>query len=198
MAGIPGIDVIAPSIIHDPVAVFKNIYADIDRPTIVIEDKALYGQKLFVFRDGKIGDFFVSEENAAFPLITMSLDPDETADVAILTYGGLVKDAITAAEKLMMEEEILAKIIVFTRISPVNYSAVVKEIGDISKITTVEAGTERVGWGAEIVAAISERTQNKKFKRIAAVNLPIPCNKFLEDQMIPDSDMIIKEIKKFK
>ena len=198
MVGIPGIDVIAPSIIHDPIAIFANVYEGIDRPTIVIEDKALYGQRLLISKDGKIGDFFVEEEKAAFPLISLMLDTDETADVAVLTYGGLVKDAMEAAEKLMMEDEILVKIIVFTRISPVDYSSLIDRIGDVEKIVTVEGGTERVGWGAEIISAISERTSNKKFKRIASVNLPVPCNKSLEEQMIPGTEMIVRTIKKFE
>lgn len=196
MVGIPGIDVLAVSPIHSPKALLKNIFTHIDKPTILIEEKALYGQRLLVCKDGKMDDFYVSQENTAYPLISLTMDPDEDADVAILTYGGMTRDVIAVARKLMMENEILAKIIVFTRLSPIDYTSVIDMIGNTRTIVTVEAGTKEAGWGAEVISSLSERLENCKFARCATPDLPIPCNKPLEETMIPGDKSIYTTIKK--
>ena len=124
------------------------------------------------------------------------MDPDEEPDVAILTYGGMTKDAMDAAERLMMENEILAKVVIFTRLSPIDYDKVIESIGNAKVIVTVEAGTREAGWGAEVISSLSERLENRKYARCATIDLPIPCNKPLEEAMIPGANMIYSTIKK--
>lgn len=196
MVGIPGVDVLAISPLHSPKALLKNIFANMDKPTVLIEEKALYGQRLLVCKDGKVDDFYVEQDNTAYPLITLTMDPDEEPDVAILTYGGMTKDAMEAAEKLMMENEVLAKIVIFTRLSPIDFDSVVEAVGEAKSIITVEAGTREAGWGAEVISSLSERLENRKYARCATVDLPIPCNKQLEEAMIPAAKMIYTTIKK--
>ncbi len=196
MVGIPGVDVLAISPVHNPKALLKNIFTFIDKPTILIEEKALYGQRLLVNKNGMIGSFYVKQEEKAYPMITLTMDEDDEADVAILTYGGMTEDAMEAAEKLMMENEILAKIVLFTRLSPVDYDAVVEIIGNTKAIVTVEAGTKEAGWGSEMISSLSERLENCKYARCATPDFPIPCNKPLEDAMIPGSNTIYSTIKK--
>lgn len=196
MVGIPGVDVLAISPVHSPKVLLRNIFKNIDKPTVLIEEKALYGQRLLVCKDGMIDNFYVEQEDNAYPIITMTMDKEEVPDVAILTYGGMTKDAMEAAEKLMMENEILAKIVIFTRLSPINYDAVTAIIGDAKAIVTVEAGTREVGWGSEVISSLSERLENRKYARCATPDIPIPCNKPLEEAMIPSSKTIYSTIKK--
>ena len=195
LVGIPGIDVIALSPLHDPVVLYRNLRTNITKPTVIIEDKALYGQRLLEVHDGMYEGFYVNETNEAYPIISLTMDTSETPDVAIITYGGLTKEAISVAEKLMMEEEILAKVIIISKLNEIDFDKLVEIVGNTKKIVVAEAGTHAAGWGAEIVASLSERLESRKYIRIAAPNLPIPCNKVLEDIMIPDANIIYRTIK---
>ena len=196
MVGIPGIDVVALSPLHDPKMLIDSIFKHIDKPTILIEDKALYGQRLLPIVNDKMGDFYVEEENSVFPIISLTMDKNSIPDVAIVTYGGMTKDAMDAAEKLMYDNDLLAKIVVLTRLSPVDYEDLLEKVHNIPLIVTVEAGTLRGGWGAEIISSLGERTKNKRFLRVATPDFPIPCNKQLEEKMIPNAESIYKSIKK--
>lgn len=197
LVGVPGIDVLALSPIIDVEKLYTILFEHIDKPTVVVEDKALYGQRLYVEKDGKIGDFYAKQTESLYPMFILSMDEDDYADVAIITYGGMVRDAMEAAEELMMKDEIVAKIIVLTKISSVDYRQLSENIGNTPIVYVVEPGTRDVGWSSEIITGLVEQYSiQRRYNRICSPNLPIPCNKSLEDAMIPNKQSIYDNIKK--
>lgn len=195
LIGIPGIDVIALSPLHNLTQLYRNIYSNLAFPTVLIEDKTLYGQRMWkVDEDNMYKNFYVRQEQTRYPMITMSMDEEEEPEVVILTYGGMTISAAEAADKLMMQDEILSKIVVMTRLNHIDYDSLCAQIGDAKCIVTVEPGTKESGWGAEIISTLAECLPNKKYKRIATLDLPVPCNKSLENEIIPNSDNIYQTI----
>ena len=111
LIGIPLIKVLALSMFHDPKIFYQTLFEQIAEPTIVIENKKLYGEKLPVITDGRYLNFFIEEvNNYGYSTLHLSMDLNSKPDVYIITYGGMVKDAIDAAEELMLQEEAFAVI----------------------------------------------------------------------------------------
>jgi 2-oxoisovalerate dehydrogenase E1 component len=195
ISGIPDIQVISFSLIHDPIELWTRIIKHIVKPTIVIEDKVAYGECLYSVKNGHFKEFFVLEENEIFPVIRLTFDLEENADAVIITYGPSLKIAIDAANKLMFEDEIMVDIIINTSINPLHYDYLRNEIRNINLIVTLEEGTGKNCIGADIISNIAQFYQNKRYGCITAKETVIPCNKSLEDYMLPDVGNVISLIK---
>lgn len=193
LVGIPCIKVLALSCILNAHAFYKQLVNAIQEPTVVIENKMLYGQKLWKIVNGRYRDFTVKEINHyGYPTFIFSLDSD-TPDAYIITYGGSVADAIQASEELMMQFELQIDIIVLSQLSPIPILDL-KGISDVP-IFTVEEGTYTAGIGAELISVFAENKLGKTFHRIATPDIPIPNGIVLENQIIPNKDIIMKRIK---
>lgn len=196
LAGMPNLRVLALSRIHDAGLLVSNILEKIKLPTVLIENKKLYGEKLYVEDNGKIDIFHVTEAGGAFPVYKLTIDKEEIADVVIVTYGGSTEIALEAAKELMIRDELLVNIIVHTQISPVDTQTMIKYIGDCVNIVALEEGTLRNGWGAEIIAKLAETLKGRKYARIAALDCVIPCGEELERNVLPGKNRVLEEIRR--
>lgn len=196
LTGIPNLRVLALSRVHNAGLLVSNILKKIKSPTVLIEDKKLYGEKLDVEDNGKIDVFYVAEEGGTFPVYNLTIDKQESADVVIVTYGGGAEIAMEAAKELMMRDELLVNIVVHTQISPVDMRIMMSYIGDCANIVSLEEGTLRNGWGAEIIAQLAETLKGRKYARIAALDCVIPCGEELERNVLPDKNKVIEEIRR--
>jgi 2-oxoisovalerate dehydrogenase E1 component len=195
ISGIPNIQVISLSLLHDPIILWNRIIKHTVKPTIVIENKVAYGECLYPVKNGRFKEFFVLEENEIFPVIRLTFDPEENADAVIITYGTSLKIAIDAANKLMFEDEIMVDIIINTSINPLHYDYLKNEIRNVNLIVTLEEGTSKNCIGTEIISDIVQSYQNKRYACITAKETVIPCNKSLEDYVLPDTGQVISLIK---
>lgn len=198
LVGMPNLRVLAFSKIHNVGALVCKILNGINAPVILIENKKMYGEKLYIEKAGKINMFYVVESEDTFPVYRLTLDEEESPDVTIITYGSGVDIAMEAAIELMMGDELLVNIIVHTCLSPLNTEAMVEYIGDCKNIVSLEEGTLRNGWGAEIIAQLAEKLYGCRYKRIAAENCVIPCGAELERKVLPDKDKIVREVRRMK
>jgi 2-oxoisovalerate dehydrogenase E1 component len=194
--GIPELTVVALSPIHNCGEVLKRSVQYSDSPLLLIENKKLYGEKLYQCKNGMIEDFYVQESKSLFPTFNLTLDSTSNANVAIVAYGGMVKEAMKAAKSLLIKDEILMNIIVPTMISPYPIDEITSFMRRIPAVGTLEEGTIRLGWGAELIASLSERKAAERYFRIASKNLPIPCSVELEKYVIPDASIIEKEVRR--
>ena len=186
LIGIPNLNIIALSPIHDPARIYQNLFQNIKSPTIVIENKTLYAERI-----PKLENFKIEEKNST---IKLSLD-ESKPDVCLITYGGMVKETLIAAERLMLEEEIQVDVIVISQLSPLPIEDFEELIPRDSVIGIVEEGTRTAGIGAEIIASLLENRIGSKFFRIATPDLPIPNGVPLESQIIPNSQKIFEGVK---
>ena len=193
---VPGLEIIAPSLCHKPGEMLENLVNHIKKPTIFVEYKIDYAKKLF---DNKIGSFYIERENIGDynQNITLSLYPNEQPDVLVITYGGNVSIAIEAAEKVFMDDELLANVLVLSSVRPVDEDWIINEVKECGKIVIVEEGNKIGGWGAEVASIIQEKAFHElkcPVQRIGAMDIPIPSSGPMENEMLPSVDLIVKAI----
>lgn len=198
LVGIPDIHVIALSVVHDPVKVYRKVMKQ-SCPVVVIENKLLYSQRLKTVNrkaGNKIDDFYVrfSEGNSMIPVYELSLNCDFSGEVTLITYGGLTQDAMLAATQLMIDEEIGVNVVVLGELSNLPWEEL-KKMVTTPYVITVEEGTMSFGIGAEIIAGLSERQVSERYVRIASPDLPIPNSLLLEKQLLPDTETMINKVR---
>jgi len=196
LVGIPNLRVLALSKIHDAGKMIFEILNTINSPTVLIENKKMYGEKLYLRENEKINLFYIEENGRSFPVYNLSLDKNENADAVIITYGNNTDIAMEASKELMIEYELTVNIIVHTSISPLNVPAMLEYIGNCKNIVSLEEGTLRNGWGAEVISLCAEKLSNRKYCRIAAKDCVIPSGIELESKMLPDKNKIVNEIRR--
>ena len=196
LIGVPGIRVVAMSAPVDPLVFYKALFESIEEPTVVIENKKLYGQKNWLVEENRYNDFYIKEvNNYGYPTLCLSVDPDNSPDAYIITYGGMVEDVCSAAYDLMIKEEIQVDVVVATQLSPVPIADLKELINKDSMIFVAEEGTMTAGVGAELIASCVENNIGKRYRRIATPDMPIPNGIVLENQIVPGKETIECTIK---
>jgi len=76
---------------------------------------------------------------------------------------------------------------------------IIKDAIEITgRLVVIEEGTSFAGIGSELISAVMEQISSRvqvQIKRITAHPVPIPAVKSLENEIVPDEDRIIREIK---
>ncbi len=191
--GIPGLVVTTSDPIHDPLLLWQRMLA-LSAPCVHVENKMLYGTELPDIADDRLGPFRLKSSRAYFPTTTLSLgDSDEALDVAILAYGGMVPMAMDASLALFRDDEIRAGVIVPSLLAPLPAADLEAALRNARALIVLEEGTERAGFGAEVVAHLAAQgaLAHKRVSRCAARNTVIPNNAELERQVLPSLQRLI-------
>lgn len=196
--GIPGLAVVAPSHLVDPGELLRRAIADTSDPVLFIEHKLLYPKPLLVPHEGRIGNFFIRSTASSFPTVHLSLANWERPNAVLITYGGMTPVAMQTAERLLLEYDILADVVVPSLLSPAPYDEMIGFTGDCRYVITLEEGTQGFDWGAEIVAGFCERSRDvhRRYHRITAAASPTPAAIPLERRVIPDAQSVIDAIRR--
>ncbi len=198
LIGIPGIKVLALSLALDPRLVYKKLFQIIKEPTVVIENKKMYGQKSWAVYEGRYKDFEVKEiNNYGFSTFLFSIDANSIPDCYAITYGGMDEDVLNASFDLMMSEEIQMDVIIISQLSPIPIKDIMEAVHINVPIITVEEGTTTAGVGAEIITKCAENGISGRYYRIASPDMPIPNGIVLEEQIVPDKKIITQRVKEF-
>jgi 2-oxoisovalerate dehydrogenase E1 component len=177
-------------------AFYERLADGITSPTLVLENKKMYGERLLPVRDGRAEQFFVTEEGDAFPLILLSLDPGTKADGIIITYGGMVRLAMGMARQLLIDEELLLDIVVVTQLAPCDSQCLVTATGSARAVFTLEEGSLRAGWGSMVISELAEKMPSKTYRRFGSADCVIPCGMELEAKVFPNNQDMMRSIKK--
>jgi 2-oxoisovalerate dehydrogenase E1 component len=186
--GIPGTTVLALNSRFDPGRIYDELLSAVDRPTIVLENKLLYGIRL----NEKVADGFVLEHSdERFP--TTRLRPEGTPDLTILCYGGMLPDAEKAADRLFEEHDIVVEVICPVQLYPLNLWPVLESVRKSGRLLVVEEGYSFAALSAEVIAQICEQAPGllRKAGRLASRRYPIPASRPLENQTLPNAESIV-------
>lgn len=173
-----------PSTPYDAKGLLESAIRE-DNPVIFIEHKLLYNTT---------GD--VPEGEYTIPLGVADLKR-EGQDITILTYSQMVLLSMEAAE-ILKEEEIDCEVIDLCTLDPLDVEAIVKSIKKTHRAIIVEEDHKKVGVGAEISSLIMEECfdyLDAPVKCIAAMDVPIPFSKVLEDKVRPKVENIVKGVR---
>ncbi len=196
IAGIPGIYVIALSILHNPAEVYENVVSRVQVPVVIIENKALYSQRCRIDEKGKLGDFYCRPLRYGIaPSFLLSLSKDYKADITIVTYSGMVDESMRAAEELMIEDEIGVNIFVLGQLAALPAENFIEVKETIEMVLSVEEGTGALGIGAETIALLHELKIGKKYARVTAPACAIPNSILQEKKVLPGKKEIIEKAK---
>lgn len=196
LMGIPLLRVLALSPVHNPALLYDRVFHNISGPTIILENKKLYSERLLCIESGFYRDFEVDESNCyGYSSLKFSYDRSSQPDYCILTYGGMAGEVLEVSEFMMMEHEKQVDVIVLSQISPLPIEDIRQLVQGNPAIVTVEEGTRTLGVGTEMIVQCMEHHLGSKYIRIASPDMPIPNGVVLEEQIVTGKQMIIDRLK---
>ena len=184
-ANCPGLKVIVPSNPYDAKGLLKSAIRDND-PVIFMESEQMYGDK---------GE--VPEEEYLIPIGKAEVKiPGK--DVTIVSFGKILKEAAKAIDELK-KEGIEAELIDLRTIRPLDINTILESVKKTNRLVILE---ESWPFG-NISTEITYQVQNQIFdyldapiEKINTADTPAPYSPVLLAEWIPNSQDVIKSVKK--
>ena len=184
-ANCPGLKVIVPSNPYDAKGLLKSAIRDND-PVIFMESEQMYGDK---------GE--VPEEEYLIPIGEAEVKVIGK-DVTLVSFGKILKQAQIAVDKLK-EEGIEVELIDLRTIRPLDMDTILESVKKTNRLVILE---ESWPFG-NISTEITYQVQNQIFdyldapiEKINTADTPAPYSPVLLAEWLPNSDDVIKSIKK--
>jgi acetoin:2,6-dichlorophenolindophenol oxidoreductase subunit beta len=154
--GIPHLRVVAASLWHDPATLFEDFLAD-DLPVLHVEHKLLY--PLHVATNGHAPVAEVGRDGSPGVPPTVSIRPvgREECSLTVVAYGYQAELARRVLERLAIEEELFAELLVPAQLSPLDWAPLERSVAVTGRLLTVEEATGGWSWGTEIAAEMGSR-----------------------------------------
>jgi 2-oxoisovalerate dehydrogenase E1 component len=191
--GINNIQIVALNTLLMPNELYESI-ENFEHLTLLIENKVDYGR--LINRLPKSINYEFKKSNSDYPII-IGEPVGANAKISIITYGGSVHPVLESIDDIFFEFEEFIKIIVITKLYPVDIEELSFLTKDSDYIITVEESNIEGGFGSEIVSGLSEikNDRQKKYLRIGSENVPIPSTKKLENEILVSKDLIVRKMK---
>lgn len=171
---VPGLKVVAPATPFDAKGLLASAIRD-PNPVLFVEPKALYEVR------GEVPD-----RHYEVPL-GRAQTVRQGADLTIVTYGGGVETAKSAARELA-EGQLEAEILDLRTLRPVDTDSLFRAVRKTGRCILFEEGPLTGGVAAEISARLMEscfHDLKAPVQRVAAKDMPIPSALGLEREMMP-------------
>jgi pyruvate/2-oxoglutarate/acetoin dehydrogenase E1 component len=181
---IPGLLVVMPSTPYDAKGLLKSAIRN-DNPVIVIENKLLYGES-----------GIVPEDEYLIP-IGKAVVRRNGNDVTLIATSRMSKFAESAADKLI-KEGIDVELIDPRTLKPLDMDTIAASIAKTHRVVVVNEGHSTGGFSNEISSKIMDRCFNDldaPVLRVAAEDVPIPYNSYLENEVIPGEKDILEAVR---
>jgi len=182
---IPGLKIVCPATPADAKGLIAQAIQD-PNPVLYFEHKHLYR---------RIKDE-VPDERFTIPFGEARVHREGT-DVTVVTWGAMVYTAAKAAEQLE-QEGVSVEILDLRTLIPWDKEAVLRSVEKTSKALVLHEDTRTTGFGAEIVATITEEAfehLDGPVKRITAPDTPVPFSPPLEKAFIPQVEDVVAGLK---
>lgn len=181
LVGSPGIKVAMPSSSRTAYGLIRSAIRD-DDPVVVLEPRALYAER---------EDLEPSDEHI-LPLGKAELRI-EGDDVTLITLGNTVRTAVSAAR----DAEWSADVIDLLSLQPWDRQLVFDSVSKTGRLVVVEESPWSGGWGADIVAAVTEELFGElraPTVRVTTPDVPVPFAAELEARYLPASDEVTRQV----
>jgi pyruvate dehydrogenase E1 component beta subunit len=180
-AHIPGLKLVCPSSLEDAYGLLRQAIDD-PNPVIFVEHKAMYPIK------GDLPDDRANVEIGVARLVRPG------TDVTIVSYGGMMREAIKAVD-LLAAENVSAELIDLRSIQPWDEPAVLSSLARTHHLVVAHEAVEAFGVGAEIVARMADIGFDEldgPIIRVGAPFMPVPFSRELEAAYIPGAVQIVQ------
>ncbi|MEX0817809.1 MAG: alpha-ketoacid dehydrogenase subunit beta [Gaiellales bacterium] len=184
-AHIPGLKIVCPATPADAKGLIAQAIQD-PNPVLYFEHKHLYR---------RIKDE-VPDERYTTPFGEARVHREGT-DVTLVTWGAMVYTAAEAAEQLE-QDGVSVEILDLRTLIPWDKEAVLRSVEKTSKALVLHEDTRTGGFGAEIVATITEEAfehLDGPVKRVTAPDAPVPFSPPLEKAFIPQVEDVVAGVK---
>lgn len=182
---VPGLKVVMPSNPYDAKGLLLAAIED-ENPVIFVEHKLLYKTK---------GE--VPEEMYTVPL-SQSKVVREGKDITLVATSIMVNRAVSAAEQLAAEG-IEVEIIDPRTLNPLDDAPIIASVKKTGRALVVHEAVKTGGYGGELVARIVESEAfdylETPVRRLAGLDIPIPYNRTLEYNAVPQVDAIVATVR---
>jgi 2-oxoisovalerate dehydrogenase E1 component len=174
---------------HDPGDVYDRLFANINEPTLVIENKVLYSHHL---SEEVPHGFTIEHGDEPFP--TTRMRPHGAADLTIVCYGEMFREVEAAVLAAFDEHEIICEVICPLQLYPLNLEPVLASVSASRRLLVVEEGVGFAAFGAEVIAQLVEQSgcALRKVRRLSAPEEAIPACAPLEKEMLPGAASILR------
>ncbi len=205
--GVPGLTVVAPNHLNvnkdgEPGLLLKRLILESTSPVVFIENKLQY---LFPLRTGQdLADFELSEtfeksdSTHLFPIRELTVRGASAPVCTLVSYGYMSELCEQAMLKLAYEYEIFCQLVIPTKLSPFDTTALFESVKATGNLVIVEEGSKTLGWGAEVAALTAEALGSRlnHVSRVAARQTPIPAAPTLESVTLPQVADIVNAVRK--
>jgi len=180
-AHIPGLKLVCPSCLEDAYGLLRQAIDD-PNPVIFVEHKSLYPIK------GDLPDARARVEIGAARVVRAG------TDLTIVSYGGMMREAVKAVDTLAAEG-VSAELIDLRSIQPWDEAAILASLARTHHLVVAHEAVEAFGVGAEIVARMADIGFDEldgPIIRVGAPFMPVPFSKELEAAYIPGAAQIVQ------
>ena len=186
--GLPGTQVLCLHHRYSPALLYQTVLQTSDQPTLVIENKLLYGQ--YADPEPPVGYRLVFS-NEAFPVARLM--PTSPADVTMVALGGMSLDCERALQALFEEQEIILDLFFPSRLYPLDIGFMRESLEQTGRLVVVEEGQSFASLSSELLAQIAEARFVRPVRsvRVCAMPRAIPSSRHLEEECLPGPDAII-------
>ena len=184
-ANCPGLKVIVPSNPYDAKGLLKAAIRD-DDPVIFMESEQMYGDK---------GE--VPEDEYILPIGVADIKRKGT-DVTIVSFGKIIKEAYKAAD-VLAKEGIECEIIDLRTVRPMDQEAIMNSVKKTNRLVILEEAWPFGNVATEITYQVQSQIfdyLDAPIEKINTADTPAPFSPVLLAEWIPNSDDVIKAVKK--
>ena len=183
LAHIPGLKLLAPATLEDARGMLAPALAD-PNPVLIFEHGSLYNA------EGELPDGDCSVD------ISHAEIRRAGSDVTIVTYGGTLPTALTAADELA-DQGIDAEVIDLRVLRPLDDVTMIASVARTHRAVIVDEGWRSGSLAAEVSARIMEQAfyeLDAPVARVCSAEVPIPYPRHLEQAALPQPETIVAEV----
>jgi pyruvate dehydrogenase E1 component beta subunit len=180
---IPGIRVLAPATIEDARGMLWPALCDPD-PVLLFEHGALYNI------EGELAD------DAGPVDLDSAIVRRDGADVTLVTYGGMLRVALDAADALAAEG-VSAEVVDLRSLRPLDTATIISSVVRTHRAVVVDEGWRTGSLSAEVSARIVEEAfydLDAPVGRVCTAEVPMPYAKHLEDEATPQVRDVVEAV----
>jgi 2-oxoisovalerate dehydrogenase E1 component len=181
--GVPGLRILAMNNLTHPDQIYRPLMSQQSGPTLVIENKLLYGTQL---RCNPPLGWELLQSDEKFPTVWVKPQARQV-DLTLIGYGGTAELLLEAGEVLFERHDTIAQVLIPAQIYPFDVRALLDVITGAKLLLIVEEGQGFAGFGSEIIAQLSEAgaLRGLTVRRVYPPAWCIPSSGPLEKQVLP-------------
>jgi pyruvate/2-oxoglutarate/acetoin dehydrogenase E1 component len=176
--GMPGLSLYEMSPFHDNRAVFAAML-ERGEPCVFFEDKVLYTRQMDL-----VDPLFQVRGDDDLAVVELH-DSDDYPDCVIIAPGGMAHRALAAMRSLLVEQEISCRLLVPSRLYPLDVEKLLPFLGDV--VLVAEESTAGGTWGSEVAHLLHDRLWDRLRRPVRLVHSRaevIPTAAHLESQVL--------------